>query len=415
MRSPGRAPPVPALAASVLLLVAVAGCGGDGDPDGIHGRGTLGVPSPAFVGVNLLFVDVTVDVHEGGRMLVDTGSPFTLVDPAAFTGLSLTGGPTVDLDIGFGPVTVANVPALTVDVATMDRLNLGGIVGGNLLREFTTTFDYRDGTFQLGAGALPPDVEDPATDIGFLLEGGGRARVNAETVVFPATRIPLTVTVEGVDHPFVLDTGASEVTVRQSLFDSLVADGRARASGFPVTTAAGPTSAQVTRLRTLSVAGQALTDVAAMTLGDTLLDSIAGEVDHPIDGLLGGNFLREFLVTVDYPRGTVQLRRYATRDHVVDEFHRVGISIGASASGARVVTVYEGTDAAQKGITPGDQLLSVDDRPLDPLDEIGAERAIEGTVGAVKLLGFGAAASPDVNGHQIAVRVDDLVPPPPAN
>ena len=44
------------------------------------------------------------------------------------------------------------------------------------------------------------------------------------------------------------------------------------------------------------------TNPAVMTIGDTLLDGIQTEVHHPVDGLLGGNFLREFMVTVDYPR-----------------------------------------------------------------------------------------------------------------
>src|SRR5262249_33614162 len=161
----------------------------------------------------------------------------------------------------------------------------------------------------------------------FELAGGGRALVDTVTVSFPSTRVPLTVTIEGTDHPFILDTGASEVTLRGSLFDAVTADGRARVGGFPVTTASGPTTAELTRLRTISVAGETVADLAAMTIGDTLLDAITDETGHPVDGLLGGNYLREFLVTVDYPHGALRLQRYATRDHIVDEFKRVGVSI----------------------------------------------------------------------------------------
>src|SRR5215471_7994963 len=97
------------------LAIAVLGCGGGEGGGGIHSMGMLGVPSSALVGANLLFVNTTLNVHMGGRMLVDTGSPVTLVDPAAFTGLSLSGGPQVDVNIGFGAVTIAQVPALMVD------------------------------------------------------------------------------------------------------------------------------------------------------------------------------------------------------------------------------------------------------------------------------------------------------------
>ena len=260
----------------------------------------LGVPSPALVGVNLLFVDATLDGHEGGRMLVDTGSPFTLVDPGAFAGLTLPDAPQVSVSIGFGALTIADVPALRVSVSTMDKLALGGITGGNVLEKFVTTLDYRGQTLQLGAGAAPSGVEQPGSSAAFQLAGGGHANVDATTTVaFSATRIPLTVTVEGTDHPFILDTGASEVTVRSSLFDALTADGRAHVAGFPVTTASGPTTGEVTRTRTLSAAGEAVSGVPVMTIGDTLLDTIADEIGQPVDGLLGGSYLREFLVTVD--------------------------------------------------------------------------------------------------------------------
>src|SRR5215831_9773635 len=123
------------LAISMLVSVSGPGCGG-GSPSGIHSVGMLGVPSPALVGVNLLFVNAELNGRAGGRMLVDTGSPFTLVDPTPFTGLTLPGGPAVTVNIGFGELTVANVPALMVSVATMDKLDLGGIAGGNMLRKF---------------------------------------------------------------------------------------------------------------------------------------------------------------------------------------------------------------------------------------------------------------------------------------
>ena len=412
MRLHLRAPAAAALATAITASVLAAGCGGGGGSSSFQTMGMLGVPSPALLGVNLLFVDAAVDGHAGGRMLVDTGSPFTLVDPTAFAGLTLPSQPEVNVAITFGAITVDSVPTLPVSVATMDKLELGGIAGGNMLEAFSTTFDYRAQTLELGSGAAPTGVEQPGAQVAFQLAGGGRAQVDNGTVAFPATRVPVTVNVEGTDHPFILDTGASEITVRSSLFDTLTADGRASVAGFPVTTASGPTTGQVTRIRSMSVGGEAVTGLAAMTIGDMLLDTIAGEIGQPLDGLLGGGYLREFLVTVDYPHRTLRLQRYDTLDFIVDEFKCVGISLGLNATGACVVAVYLGTDAAQKGIAPGDVLLSVDNQAVDPLDELGAERALEGTVGTTKWLGFGTATSPDVSGKQIAVRVDDLVPVP---
>jgi hypothetical protein len=237
------------------------------------------------------------------------------------------------------------------------------------------------------------------------------------SIVLAPTRVPITVSVEGVDHTFLLDSGASEITVRSTLFGSLIADGRAVMEGFPITTAAGQTTGRVSRLRTVSVGGEAVTDAAVLSAGtttDTLIENISMETKQTIDGLLGGSFLREFFLVVDYPHGAVRLQRYPTRDHISDELQRVGMSLAAdSGTGTmRVDAVYAGSDAAQKGVSVGDQVLTVDGQTLGPLDQISADSLLEGAVGATKQIGFGQTTSTTLNGAQVGLRVDDLVPSP---
>jgi hypothetical protein len=402
-------------AVSLATTLALAGCGGDsGGDSGIHAMG-LGMPSPALVGVNLIFAEASLNGHPGGRLLIDTGSPFTLINPAQFPGATLAPTTQVTVNLGFGGVTVDNVPALQLTGSTMDDLHLAGIGGGNMMKQFSAAFDYRGMKFRLGDGPAPDGAAQPGTEIPFVLQGGGAVMAGAGmTVLFSATRIPVTVDIEGTSHQFILDTGASEVNVRSSLFTQLTADGRPQLGGFPVTTASGPATATVTRTRSVSVAGETVTNVATMTIGDTLLDSLSGEVGHTVDGLLGGTYLREFFVNVDYARGKLHLQRYASRDHIVDELQRVGIATGAGTAGGgiSVVTVYARTDAEQKGIGAGDELLTVDGVPVDPLDAIANEIAVQGAVGTTKVLGFGTAQSPNVAHMQLTVRVDDLVPPP---
>ena len=47
---------------------------------GFATMGMPGIPSPTRVGANLVFADVAVNGHPGGRLGVDTGSPVMLVD-----------------------------------------------------------------------------------------------------------------------------------------------------------------------------------------------------------------------------------------------------------------------------------------------------------------------------------------------
>ena len=391
----------------VALSCFLAGC----SSSDLTTMGKLGVPSMARVSENLILVDTTVNGHPGGRLLADTGSPFTLVDPSAFPGATLPPQSEVDIDLGFGVLTVDGVPAIQVMGETGSPL--AGIVGGNVMRQFSTTFDYRDQQLRFGAGNDPSDVEQPGAEVAFELQGGGKSRFGSQTISYPATRIPVTVTLDGIDHAFLLDTGASEVIVRTSLFAVLVSDGRDVLDGILIGTIDGVSTARATRARSITVGGERVTSPVVLGNADDLLDGIGNEMGHTIDGLLGGTFLREFLVTIDYPHGALHLRRYATRDHIIDEFKCVGIAYKArTTNGYTVGVVFPGTDAAAKGITTGDELVSVDGQALAAIDPLAAQEMLCGTVGTTHTLGFGSASSATLANRTSAVRIDDLIPAP---
>jgi hypothetical protein len=415
------------LVAVFAAVVAIAGgCGGgnnasDGGPGGMFmTMGMPGVPSPTRIGSNLVFADVSVDGKTGGRLGVDTGAPVVVIDSSKYPGLTFPDQPTVTGDLQVGELTINNVPIVPMSFSgTMDPLNFAGLLGGQLMRQFAARLDYANPNTALRLGTPPMEmatdgVEMPGTTADFTLQGGGLGKLpNGDIISFPATRIPLQVDVEGTTHPFILDTGASETTVRTSLFTTVTADGRAQLSGLPITTVMGATSATVTRVRSLTVAGQTVTSPVVMTIGDTLLDGIEMEVNHPVDGLLGGNFLREFLVTVDYPEGLLRLQRYTTPP-IADEFKRIGVELGLSGGTHRyaVAKVYPNTDAAAKQLNVGDELVSVDGQALDALDAGGADAALNGSVGSMKMIEFGNATLAIVRNMIVAIRVDDLIPAP---
>jgi predicted aspartyl protease len=405
-------------ASLVLLALSVLGaCGGDDGGD-LATMGMSGIPSSVVVSQNVLLVDAAVDRHPGGRLLADTGSPFTLVDPSFFPGASSSATPQVSVDLTFGALTVDRVPALQVRISgSMAAGAFAGIVGGNVFRQFSTQFDYRGKTFQLGSGAAPTDIATPGGSTAFHLEGGGLAMLDSKTnVAFPATRVSVTVNIEGVDYPFIVDTGASEIAVRSAVFAKLVSDGRTVLEGLPLGTVSGPVQGSVTRAKSVTAAGEMVSNVAVMTIGDTLLDNLVKEVKHPVDGLLGGDFLREFLVTIDYPRQILHLQRYGTRTHIVDEFKRVGIELRAMPVGSVqhyfVSAVFAGSDAATKGVAVGDELSAVDGTALSNVDPVAADELLDGTPGDMRQVTFNDAAMSSLRQATVALRVDDLLPVP---
>jgi hypothetical protein len=410
-------PPLTLVAIAALALPLVA-C--DDDPSGFPTMGMPGIPSPTKLGANLIFADVELDGRSGGRLGVDTGSPVVLIDPTKFPGAMLPMRVQVQGTLSFGDFTVDEIPMIQIRTSgAMDPLAFAGLLGGNVMRQFSMQLNYADPThaFRLGMPPMdtsPPGVEIPGTSIGFTLEGGGRGQIQGETVTIVATRIPVTVDIDGVARPFILDTGASETSVRSSVYAAVIADGRPELHGLPISTVSGPTTASVTRSRTMSVAGQSVTNAAVMTIGDQILDSIEQEVGHPVDGLLGGNFLREFLVTVDYPHRNMRLQRYDTPP-VADEFKRIGIELGAGSGAHRFVVgvVYPGTDAQLKQLSVGDELVTIDGQLLDGLDSLGADALLTGTVGTTRQVQLGTASAVGLANTTIGVLVDDLIPPPP--
>ncbi len=411
--------------------------------------GMLGKPSTAVIAGNLIFVNASINMMAETPgvfgMLIDSGSPVVLLDPTLFN----TSPPTTDaqiptkvdlglLDANGSPVVIIEqAPVLQVSNAMMDALGFGGILGGNVMRQFSVQLDYSaplmEG-FCLGcvAGGANPNVQ-PGAVVPFTLKGGGTSPVtlgtdannhpiNSPAVNIPATRIPVTVAIDGSNYPCIVDTGATEVSLRSTVFGTLVADGRTQlAGGIAIMTIAGASNASLTRARTITVGTAIVSDAPVMTIvsgdpahPDPLLDSISGELGTPIDCLLGGSFLRNFLVTIDYPGGLLHLDPYLTPP-IPDEFRRVGITLGLDATATHFVvqSVYPGTDAANQGIMVGDQVISIDGTDLVSVGYVAAaDQLLAGTVGTTKMIRFGTTRAQVNTDQTLAVLVDDLLPNP---
>ena len=435
-----------------LVATATVSCGSSGPgntPDSeISTMGTLGEPSTALIAGNLIFVNASMNAMDENPasfgMVVDSGSPVVLIDPTLFGATPPTTTAEIPTTINLGlldatgqPVVVIDdAPVLQVSDAMMDGLGIGGVLGGNVMRHFSVQLDYSapmmEG-FCLGctASTARTDVQLPGGVIPFTLKGGGHSAVTlgvdamgnaieSPAIDIPPTRIPVTVTLDGTNYLFIVDTGATEVALRSTVYSQLVSDGRPQlASGsFAIMTISGAATASVTRAKTITVGGVTVMDAPVMTINsappDDLLDGISKELGTQIDGLLGGSFLRNFLVSIDYPNGQLHLQPYLTPP-IPDEFRRVGFTISLDAIGPhfRVVSVYPQTDAAAQGIMGNDEVLSVDGTSLASVGKVAtADQLLDGTPGTSKMIAFGATNNPANANQTLTVLVDDLIPNP---
>jgi hypothetical protein len=221
-------------------------------------------------------------------------------------------------------------------------------------------------------------------------------------VTLPPTRITVTANVEGTNHLMLLDTGATNSIVRQSVFDGIAADGR-KVLDEQASTVMGAQSVKLMRAKSIK-AGDA--DVQGSILGsldNMVFDELGVEVGQTVDGLLGGAWLREFVVSVDYAGDQLTLRRYPDRAHIHDELIRLGFALTQSGGQYNVGMVFAGSDAEAKGLTASTHVVSIDGQTLAGLIPSQADALLLGTAGTTKSVQTATST--------LTIKVEDLLAP----
>jgi hypothetical protein len=399
-----------ALLAAVALVMA---CGG-GD-DGLDYEGTAGQPMAASFDGWVASIDASAS-GAAGTLLLDSGSPLTLLDNDHFT--SLPDG-AHEVDLVAGDLTFPGLPVLAFDVINYEQSRepaLDGIIGGDVLGSFAFSLDYAgqrawladDDTLPSGAdaGALEDPIEVDAD-----IAGGGVVGMPGATREVGATRFLVEAEIEDLPDPVwvLIDTGASSVVLAGSLVDQLTSEGRPRLDGVTVGTAEGSTTAYFTRVWSLRLGEGALGSVPVLVLpDDDIFAALGSEVDRPVAAVVGGSYLRWFLATLDYPDERLVLRRYREPTHIdPDEFIGVGFELEPSANQWRVSAVYPGTDAEAEGLEVGEVVYTLDGTEIggltaDEVDEVVAPFEL----GDELPVGIERAGTMT----EVLVRVEDLLP-----
>jgi hypothetical protein len=346
-------------------------CGGD-DEDGITYEGKPGMPIESEFTADIPTVTVVLNGGEPKTYLADTGAPLTIVNAPSYPGRAE--GKAQDEVETFGLL----FPGFqTATWAIFDPLSgIDGIVGGDLLRHFAFSVDYRGGRVWLSdpfdEATIPSDLElEPALDVPFDLLGGGRAALpgcggSCGVVDLAATRVILQAVFEDDEPVWVLvDSGASAIVLDAGYFATLAEDpDRPRLDGVTVGTVTGNVDAFLTRVWQVTLQGRDGGAIRSATEDDIpvlvlptsgLIESLSMEVDRDIKALIGGSILRHYLTTFDYQTRELRLARYSNEDHIAaNEYVSVGFSLLPFGDEWIVGDVYDGTDADLDGLIEGD-------------------------------------------------------------
>ncbi len=198
--------------------------------------------------------------------------------------------------LAVGSTALEHLPVMITDVDALSELigtRIEGYLGYDYLKHFSVTIDFEQETVDL----TQRDVEqvhherNAAGEIPFKLARGAN----------PLILLPTVVNREG-PYEFALDTATSTTTISPEL---------ARHAGIKVLktvevmAGGGKAQGSIGEIDSLTVGTATISHLRVM-VADFLqkLGQVAGT---KLDGILGYNYLRTFIVTIDYPTGILRL------------------------------------------------------------------------------------------------------------
>jgi predicted aspartyl protease len=267
----------------------------------------------------LILVPVYVEGKGPFQFILDTGAYRCLLSPE----LSMSVGVRPESQqraTGVGgtiQISSAHVNSLTVGTARQENLEVAitdelsrlgeavqskvdGVLGSNFLKNFRLTLDYRRGLVRLDHSSAEPQIESEVQSVTSVF-------FKLATPSKPLIVLPVFVNGKG-PFQFFVDTGTSRTTLSFALARKLgiVAIGNRAGTG-----AGGQIPMLSATVDSLTVGNASISD-AAVSVGDFLGD-FGSLIDTKFYGIIGNDFLSRFEVTIDYPRGLLDLKPAAVR------------------------------------------------------------------------------------------------------
>jgi predicted aspartyl protease len=317
---------------------------------------------------NLLFVSVRVGSSEALSFILDTGASATVLNRTVAERLGLDLQASEDARTGGGSVQTASatgitlfvgnasLPDVTIVAIDLSGLQAGlgrpvdGILGYDIFRRYVVEIDYAANTLRL---------HDP-TAYRYGGEGDILPIVIEDRIPFAQVQV-LRPAGDGVDAKVEFDTGQTgAMTLVKPYVDTnhLVA---AQQPTLRIRTGAilsGGVTAEVVRMAGVRLGRFLVTNPVVTVTPDAEGAGVSGDTV----GLLGGEALRRFTVTVDYSRSRIILEPNAQLDAPM-EFDMSGMSLAAVSSDPsmyRVRTLIEQSPATEAGVAVGDLLIAID-------------------------------------------------------
>ena len=304
--------------------------------------------------------DVVIDGLGPLPFVWDTGAPSSVMDDDV---RAMLGDPPWDFTIGDEDIQVAWMYSTDVN-AFLNSSTVAGVIGTDVMRNFIVTVDPLRNVYWL----------DTERDEAALLACTHVDGDPVDVVYLEQDYLFVPGKVEDLEGWMLVDTGASLGATPDPHFDALQATApRPVLDGFYTPAAIGTFWARLATLGSMEVAGKRIDRILTRTLPGDLLPSPVTPDGGPMLGVLPTRYLEHFMLTVDYPAGTLRMDGYAGMPAEEPAlFFPVGIGLAESVSPPVLVAqVLPGSAAEEAGVAVGDEVVAVngwDMASLSPLD-----------------------------------------------
>jgi len=363
---------------------------------------------PISVENGQVIVDVTINGRGPFPMMFDTGGVETLTpEAAAALGLKVEGAGTA-LGSGEGAIAVAftrvkemrlgdaKLPDQTLLVSPLPgfltdrgaRPPLAGFVGYELLTRFAVRLDYGGRTM-----TLEPTQKFRYRQTGTCLPLGF------------ADKIPvINAAADGIAGTFEIDTGSSSALVLQHEFVEQHGVAARHPSVLRMKSGGvdGVFETIITRLDSFGIAKSEINRPAA----ELPSDGKSGLPVTGVDGSIGYQILRQFVITFDYSRRELWLEHSPAFGTKTVQWKTGFQAIKANGIGFRVVTVLPDTPAAAAGVSVGDLITEIDGVPAESIGQAEFGDLMRRPDGMVVQFSVVRDGSP----HPVALTLKELLP-----
>lgn len=324
----------------------------------------------------------------GFQYLVDTGSPRTIVSPAAvgmqagtFTTQTLPGWSVLELGEGLDVVVTDDIP---VTMRSLVSPTFGGILAGDSLADQPFMLDPHrgrlilddDGDFSEWLSETEPPVLVPIE-----VRGGGITCMSEDHCFeHEGYRVLVEVEIEGERVLALLDTGASYTGMGEALYAKLAA----KAEHPEVLFRRPWDSWQFARVRSVAVGETELANVPVRVNPalDTALARLRVETNRDVELVLGHSLLLHFAVGLDHANERLTLARYTVPRAVETEmFETFGFwfSDNRETHGCLGIgLVAETPEIAAAALEPADCVLAIEGVSIMDMSFEDALRMVEG-------------------------------------